>query len=119
MTKKQIKAKKYEYAVYFLKEALDADKKNADIYNNLGFAFRKMKKFDKSIFIINKMFKNPRKNPIQVTLSVLHTFFKKLILMNSKDFQTNPKTLGIHPYFLKDYQQRLFYFLSRDYQCIQ
>ena len=46
--KKQIKAKKYDYAVYFLKEALDADKKNADIYYNLGFAYRKMKKFDKS-----------------------------------------------------------------------
>ncbi len=72
---------------------------NFELQNSIG-----KKKFDKSIFIINKMFKNPKKNPIQLTLSVLHTFFKKLILMNSKNFQTNPKTLGIHPYFLGDYQ---------------
>ena len=24
--------------------------------------------------------------------------------MNSKNFQTNPKSLGIHPYFLQNYQ---------------
>ncbi|MEE2933089.1 MAG: tetratricopeptide repeat protein [Pseudomonadota bacterium] len=59
--KKQIKAKKYDYAVYFLKEALDADKKNADIYYNLGFAYRKMKKFDKSMAAYNKALKiNPK-----------------------------------------------------------
>tara|TARA_Y100000589_G_scaffold177713_1_gene168395 strand:+ start:245 stop:724 length:480 start_codon:yes stop_codon:yes gene_type:complete len=58
--KKQIKAKKYDYAVYFLKEALEADKKNADIYNNLGFAYRKMKKLDKSMAAYDKALKiNP------------------------------------------------------------
>ena len=72
---------------------------NFELQNSIG-----EKKFDKSIFIINKMFKNPKKNPIQVTLSVLHTFFKKLILMNSKNFETNPKTLGIHPFFWAHYQ---------------
>ena len=50
------------------------------------------------------MFKNSTKNSIQVTLSVLHIFFRKLILMHSKNFQNTPKNIGIHPYFLKNYQ---------------
>ena len=50
------------------------------------------------------MFKNENKNPIKLTLSVLHNFFNKLILIHSKNFNSTPKNLGIHPYFLKDYQ---------------
>ena len=45
-----------------------------------------------------------KKNSIQLTLSVLLNFFRKLILMHSKNFRINPNNLGIHPYFLKDYQ---------------
>ena len=74
-------------------------------YNN--FELQKSigeKKIDKSIFIINQMFQNSNKNSIQLTLSVLHNFFRKLILMHSKNFRINPNNLGIHPYFLKDYQ---------------
>ena len=40
----------------------------------------------------------------KLTLSVLHNFFKKIILMHSKNFHSSPKNLGIHPFFLKDYQ---------------
>ena len=72
---------------------------NFELQNSIG-----EKKFDKSVFIINQMFKNPNKNSIQLTLSVLLNFFKKLILINSKNFRINPKNIGIHPYFLKDYQ---------------
>ena len=50
------------------------------------------------------MFKNDNKNLIKTTLSVLHNFFKKIILIHSKNFNSTPKNLGIHPYFLKDYQ---------------
>ena len=50
------------------------------------------------------MFKNTKKNPIQVTLSVLHNFFTKLILLNSKNSTNKLENIGIHPYFLKDYQ---------------
>ena len=74
-------------------------------YNN--FELQKSigeKKFDKSVFIINQMFQNSKKNSIQLTLSVLLNFFRKLILMHSKNFRINPNNLGIHPYFLKDYQ---------------
>ena len=72
---------------------------NFELQNSIG-----EKKFDKSIFIINQMFKNDNKNPIKATLSVLHNFFNKLILIHSKNFNSTPKNLGIHPYFLKDYQ---------------
>tara|TARA_B100000945_G_scaffold306265_1_gene293550 strand:- start:64 stop:1071 length:1008 start_codon:yes stop_codon:yes gene_type:complete len=72
---------------------------NFELQNSIG-----EKKFDKSIFIINQMFKNANKNPIKTTLSVLHNFFKKIILLHSKNFNSSPISLGIHPYFLKDYQ---------------
>jgi len=73
---------------------------NFELQNSIG-----EKKFDKSIFIINQMFKNGKKNPIQVTLSLLHNFFKKIILMNSKNFKSTPKNIGIHPFFLNDYEK--------------
>ena len=38
------------------------------------------------------------------TLPLLHNFFKKIILMHSKNFHTSPKSLGVLPFFLKDYQ---------------
>ena len=50
------------------------------------------------------MAENDNKNPIKVTLSLLHNFFNKLLLIHSKNFNSTPKNLGIHPYFLKDYQ---------------
>ena len=73
---------------------------NFELQNSIG-----EKKFDKSIFIINQMFKNAKKNPIQITLSLLLNFFKKILLMNSKNFKSTPKNIGIHPFFLNDYQK--------------
>tara|TARA_A200000113_G_scaffold3262_1_gene3548 strand:+ start:1502 stop:2509 length:1008 start_codon:yes stop_codon:yes gene_type:complete len=72
---------------------------NFELQNSIG-----EKKFDKSIFIINQMFIKDNKNPIKSTLSLLHNFFNKLLLIHSKNFNITPKNLGIHPYFLKDYQ---------------
>ena len=72
---------------------------NFELQNSIG-----EKKFDKSIFIINQMFKNDNKNLIKATLSLLHNFFNKLLLIHSKNFNITSKNLGIHPYFLKDYQ---------------
>lgn len=72
---------------------------NFELQNSIG-----EKKFDKSIFIINQMFIKDNKNPIKSTLSLLHNFFNKLLLIHSKNFNITPKKLGIHPYFLKDYQ---------------
>ena len=62
-------------------------------------------KYDKSIFIINQMFQKAIDNrKINITLPLLHNFFKKIILMHSKNFHSSPKNLGIPPFFLKDYQ---------------
>ena len=72
---------------------------NFELQNSIG-----EKKFDKSIFIINQMFKNDNKDLIKTTLPLLHHFFNKLLLLHSKNFNSTPKNLGIHPYFLKDYQ---------------
>ena len=73
---------------------------NFELQNSIG-----ERNFDRSIFIINQMFKNAKKNPIQITLSLLHNFFKKILLMNSKNFKSTPKNIGIHPFFLHDYQK--------------
>ena len=73
---------------------------NFELQNSIG-----EKKFDKSIFIINHMFQNAKKNQIQGTLSLLHNFFKKIILMHCQNFQSTPKNLGINAFFLKDYQK--------------
>ena len=62
------------------------------------------KRYDKSIFIINQMFKNKNKPLVPITLSHLLNFFKRIILMHSNSFRSTPKNLGIHPYFLKNYQ---------------
>tara|TARA_B100000900_G_scaffold329941_1_gene290381 strand:- start:1021 stop:2016 length:996 start_codon:yes stop_codon:yes gene_type:complete len=72
---------------------------NFELQNSLG-----EKKFDKSIFITNQMFKN-KKNTIHLTLSVLLNFFEKLILIHSNNLENTPKNLGINPFFLKDYQK--------------
>ncbi len=72
---------------------------NFELQNSIG-----EKKFDKSIFIINQMFKNDNKDLIKATLPLLHNFFNKLLLIHSENFKSTPKNLGIHPYFLKDYQ---------------
>ena len=62
-------------------------------------------KYDKSIFIINQMFQKAIDNrKINITLPLLHNFFKKIILMHSKNFHSSPTNLGIHPFFFKDYQ---------------
>tara|TARA_B100000242_G_C42991914_1_gene460544 strand:+ start:106 stop:1107 length:1002 start_codon:yes stop_codon:yes gene_type:complete len=72
---------------------------NFELQNSIGD-----KRYDKSIFIINQMFKNKNKPLVPITLSHLLNFFKRIILMHSNSFRSTPKNLGIHPYFLKNYQ---------------
>ena len=72
---------------------------NFELQNSIG-----ERKYDKSIFIINQMFQKSNDNKINKTLPLLHNFFKKIILMHSKNFHSSPTNLGIHPFFFKDYQ---------------
>ena len=72
---------------------------NFELQNSIG-----EKNLINQFLLLTKCLKRQKNPIINITLSVLHNFFKKIILMHSKNFHSNPKNLGIHPYFLKDYQ---------------
>ena len=51
---------------------------------------------------------NPKNNPIVVTLSVLYNLFSKVLIyhgLSDKNPQSVAKSLGVNPYFVKDYQK--------------
>jgi DNA polymerase-3 subunit delta len=51
---------------------------------------------------------NPRQNPTIVVITVLFTFFTKLMMyhqLKNKSKKDLASTLSVHPYFLKDYAQ--------------
>lgn len=57
--------------------------------------------------IINYFGANPKNNPLVVTLSTLHTFFTKIIsyhVYKGKQGVNVATALGVHPFFLKDYE---------------
>lgn len=67
---------------------------------------------NKDVFKANQIIKyfeaNPRNNPIVVTLSVLYNLFSKVLIYHSlkdKNPQTVARSLGVNPYFVKDYQK--------------
>ncbi|MDG1849655.1 MAG: DNA polymerase III subunit delta [Flavobacteriales bacterium] len=58
--------------------------------------------------ILNYFEANPKNNPIVVTLSVLYNLFSKVLIyhgLKDKNPQTVAKSLGVNPYFVKDYQK--------------
>lgn len=58
--------------------------------------------------IINYFGKNPKENPFVVTITVLFSFFSKLLLLHyAKDKSRNALAtlLKVHPYFISDYQK--------------
>ncbi len=67
---------------------------------------------NKDVFKANKILKyfeaNPKNNPIVVTLSVLYNLFSKVLIyhgLKDKNPQTVARSLGVNPYFVKDYQK--------------
>ncbi|MDR0970803.1 MAG: DNA polymerase III subunit delta [Bacteroidales bacterium] len=77
----------------------------------------------KANMIINYFEANSKNNPIQMVISSLHGLFVKLIIaieQNDKSPQNIAKTIGVNPYFVKDYLvalrhyniNKLFYILS-------
>lgn len=58
--------------------------------------------------IVHFMGKNPKTNPIVMTIGTLFNFFSKVIIYNTMP-EANPtelaSALGVNPYFLKDYAQ--------------
>jgi len=78
-------------------------------YNNFELQNAVM---NKDVLKANRIIKyfeaNPRNNPIVVTLSVLYNLFSKVLIyhaLNDKNPQSVAKSLGVNPYFVKDYQK--------------
>jgi len=78
-------------------------------YNNFELQNAVM---NKEVLKANRIVKyfeaNPRNNPIVVTLSVLYSLFSKVLIFHSlkdKNPQAVAKSLGVNPYFVKDYQK--------------
>jgi DNA polymerase-3 subunit delta len=78
-------------------------------YNNFELQNAVM---NKDVLKANRIIKyfeaNPRNNPIVVTLSVLYNLFSKVLIFHSlkdKNPQAVAKSLGVNPYFVKDYQK--------------
>jgi DNA polymerase-3 subunit delta len=58
--------------------------------------------------IVNYFSKNPKNNPMVLSLSSLYYFFSKLLLyqsLNDKSRENIAKTLAINPFFIPEYQQ--------------
>lgn len=82
---------------------ISKDYNNFELLNAIGS--RDMNKILSIVFYFDK---NPKSNPIVVTLAVLYNFFANLIIYHSltdKSQQNVVKELKIKPFFVKDYQQ--------------
>ena len=64
------------------------------------------KDFKKAFRIIDYFSQNPREHPILLTAGILFTFFTKILKYHSlanQDKANVAKTLGVNPFFVKDY----------------
>jgi DNA polymerase III subunit delta len=63
--------------------------------------------------IINYFAANPKDNPPIVTISILHSYFTKLLLYNyttDKNEKTIAPIIGVHPFLVKDYANAARFF---------
>jgi DNA polymerase-3 subunit delta len=66
------------------------------------------KNLSKSIQIIQYFEANPKAGPIQAVLPSLYNFFSKVFMIfgaGTQDEKTVAATIGVNPYFIKDYMQ--------------
>lgn len=79
---------------------ISKDFNNFELQNAIG-----AKDIKKAFAIIQYFSQNPKNNPLVMTVSLLYSFFSKLLkyhaLSNKGDAA---KALGVHPFFIKDYQ---------------
>ena len=79
---------------------ISKDFNNFELQNAIG-----AKDIKKAFAIIQYFSQNPKNNPIVVTLGMLYSFFSKLLRYHAlADTREAAKALGVHPYFIKDYQ---------------
>ncbi len=80
---------------------ISKDFNNFELQNALG-----AKDFKKAYRIITYFSQNPKDHPIVLTVSLLYSFYSKLLKYHSLTNKAEAaKVLGVNPYFLKDYQQ--------------
>lgn len=79
---------------------ISKDFNNFELQNAIG-----AKDIKKAFAIIQYFSQNHKNNPIVVTLGMLYSFFSKLLRYHAlADTREAAKALGVHPYFIKDYQ---------------
>src|SRR5690606_5522144 len=79
---------------------ISKDFNNFELQNAIG-----AKDVKKAFAIMQYFSQNPKNNPLVMTVALLYSFFSKLLkyhaLTNKADAA---KELGVHPFFIKDYQ---------------
>tara|TARA_B110001454_G_scaffold180273_1_gene173827 strand:+ start:1054 stop:2058 length:1005 start_codon:yes stop_codon:yes gene_type:complete len=85
---------------------------NFELQNEIG-----LRNFSKAYQIIKYLSSNPKKYPVILTLSVIHSFFQKLLIFHSlkNPLQEASSKLGINPFFVKHYNSASNNFSSN--QC--
>lgn len=79
---------------------ISKDFNNFELQNAIGE--RDMKK---AFAIVQYFSQNPKNNPLVVTVGILYGFFAKLLKYHALTNKGEAaKVLGVHPFFLKDYQ---------------
>ena len=93
--KKEITADIIESQIGFSKEF-----NNFELQNEIG-----LKNFSKAFQIIRYLSNNSKKYPIVLTLSVMHSFFQKLLIFHclNNPLKEAPSKLSINPFFIKQY----------------
>ena len=93
--KKEITADIIENQIGFSKEF-----NNFELQNEIG-----LKNFSKAFHIIRYLSNNSKKYPIVLTLSVMHSFFQKLLIFHclNNPLKEAPSKLSINPFFIKQY----------------
>ena len=79
---------------------ISKDYNNFELINALAH-----KDIKKAFGIIQYFSQNPKNHPTVVTLSILFGFFSKVMKYHALSNKMQaPKILGVHPYFIRDYQ---------------
>ncbi len=79
---------------------ISKDFNNFELQNAIG-----ERDFKKAFAIVQYFSQNPKNNPLVMTLALLYGFFSRLLKYHALDDKSQAaKTLGINPFFIKDYQ---------------
>ena len=75
-------------------------------FNN--FEFQKaigLGQFSKAFQIIQYFYRNPKNNPLSLTLSTIYSYFQKLLILKGLKNQSNVASIiAVNPYFIDDYK---------------